>query len=52
MVYICELEVGETLSEEEEISIEDLIDCQEGNEKRSIEDLIDYHEGRGEISDF
>jgi hypothetical protein len=34
MVYICEPEVGRNLSDEEE---------------RSIEDLIDFQEGRGEI---
>ena len=51
MVCICEPEVGETLSDEEERSISGLINCQEdrdefsncqvGNEMRSLEDLID-----------
>jgi hypothetical protein len=37
MVYICEPEVGRNLSDEEE---------------RSVEDLIDFQEGRDEGSDF
>jgi hypothetical protein len=55
LVFICELEVGKTLNEEEGQSIKGLINCQEGrdefsyfevgNEIRSIEDLIDWQEG-------
>jgi hypothetical protein len=62
MVCICEPEDGENLSEEEERSVEDLVDFQEGrdelsdfqvgNKKRSVEDLIDFQEGRSESSDF
>jgi hypothetical protein len=54
LVCICEPEVGETLSEEEERSVLGLINCQEGrdefsnfqvgNEMRSLEDLIDCQE--------
>jgi hypothetical protein len=54
MVCICEPEVGETLSDEEERSVSGLINCQEGrdefsncqvgNEMRSLEDLIDCQE--------
>jgi hypothetical protein len=54
MVCICEPEVGETLDDEEERSVLDLINCQEGrdefsnchmgNEMRSLEDLIDFQE--------
>jgi hypothetical protein len=54
LVCICEPEVGETLSDEEEGSVSDLINCQEGrdeflncqvgNEMRSLEDLIDCQE--------
>jgi hypothetical protein len=50
VVYICETNNGETLSEEEERSVEDLVDYQEGrsesfnfqveNEKRLVEDII------------
>ena len=50
LVCICEPEVGETLSDEEERSISDLMNdqegrddfsnCQVGNEMRSLEDLI------------
>jgi hypothetical protein len=52
MVYICEPKIGESLDEEEERSIEDLTDFQEGNEKRSVEDLVDFQEGRNENSGF
>jgi hypothetical protein len=52
MVYICEPEIGESLDEEEERSVEDLTDFQEGNEKRSVKDLIDCQEGRNENSGF
>jgi len=52
MVCICEPEGGESLSDEEERSYEDLVDCQEGNEKRSVEDIIDFQEGRTKISGF
>jgi hypothetical protein len=55
MVYICEPEVGRTLSDEEGRSVKGLINFQEGrdefsnfqvgNEMRSI-DLIDCQEGR------
>jgi hypothetical protein len=51
MVFIYETKVEETLSDEEERSVSDLINCQEGrdefsncqvgNEIRSLEDLID-----------
>jgi hypothetical protein len=51
MVCICELEVGETLSDEEERSVSGLINfqegrdefsnCQVGNGMRSLKDLID-----------
>jgi hypothetical protein len=61
VVYICEPEVGESLSDEEEKRSVDLINCQEGsdeisdfqvgNEMRSV-DLIDFQEGRGEIPEF
>jgi hypothetical protein len=61
MVYICEPEVGENLSEEEVRSI-DLINYQEGrdefsnfqvgNEMRSMEDLMNFQEGSDENSDF
>jgi hypothetical protein len=54
LVCICEPEVGENLSDEEERSDSDLINCQEGrdefsncqvgNEMRSLEDLIDCQE--------
>jgi hypothetical protein len=54
LVCICEPEVGETLSDEEERSVSGLINCQEGrdefsncqvgNEMRSLEDLIDCQE--------
>jgi len=54
LVCICEPEVGETLSDEEERSVSGLINCQEGrdefsncqvgNEMRSLEDLIDCWE--------
>jgi hypothetical protein len=46
MVYICEPESGESLNDEEERSVEDLTDFQEGNKKRSVEDLTDFQEGR------
>jgi hypothetical protein len=56
-IYICELEVGEKINEEEKIPVKDLIDyqeciyevshCQEGNEDRSSRDLIDCQVGRG-----
>jgi hypothetical protein len=52
MVYVCELEDGESLSEEEEISTEDLIYFQEGDEKGSVKDLKDFQEGRKENSGF
>jgi hypothetical protein len=39
-------------SDEEERSTEDLIDCQEGNEKILVEDLKDCKEGRKENSGF
>jgi hypothetical protein len=52
MVYICEPEYGESLSDEEGRSVGDLIYFQEGNEKRSVEDLIDFQEGRKEKSGF
>jgi hypothetical protein len=38
--YVSEPEDGEILGDEEERSVEDLIDCWEGNKKRSIEYLI------------
>jgi hypothetical protein len=54
LVCICEPEVGETLSDEEERSVSSLINyqegrdefsnCQVGNEMRSLEDLIDWRE--------
>jgi hypothetical protein len=54
LVCICEPEVGETLSNEEQRSVSGLINCQEsrdeflnhqeGNEMRSLEDLIDCRE--------
>jgi hypothetical protein len=54
LVCMCEPEVGETLSDEEERSVSGLINCQEGrdefsncqvgNEMRSLEDLIDCQE--------
>jgi hypothetical protein len=60
MVYICEPEVGRTLSDEEGRSVKGLINYQEdrdefsncwvGNEMRSIEDLIDCQEGSSENS--
>jgi hypothetical protein len=53
-VCICEPEVGENLSDEEERLVSGLINCQEGrdkfsncqvgNEMRSLEDLIDCQE--------
>jgi hypothetical protein len=58
MVFICEPEVGRNLSDEEERSVEDLIDFQReefsGREMRRDQsrDLIDCQEGRGEISNF
>ena len=52
LVYTCEPKVGETLSDEEEGSVSDLINCQKfrdefsncqvGNEMRSLEDRIDF----------
>jgi hypothetical protein len=50
MVYVCELENGESLSDELERSIKDLTNFQEENEKRSFEDLVDCQEGRTKIS--
>jgi hypothetical protein len=54
LVCICEPEVGETLSDEEERSVSNLIkyqegrdeflNCQVGNEMRSLEDLINCQE--------
>jgi hypothetical protein len=54
MVHACEPEAGRNLSDEEERSVSDLINCQEGrdefsncqvgNEMRSLEDLIDCQE--------
>jgi hypothetical protein len=54
MVCICEPEVGETLSDEEEGSISYLMNCQEGrdefsncevaNDMRPLEDIIDFQE--------
>jgi hypothetical protein len=54
LVCIYEPEVGEILSDEEEGSVSDLINCQDGrdeflnyqvgNEMRSFEDLIDCQE--------
>jgi hypothetical protein len=54
LVCICETKVGETLSYEEEGSVPDLINCQEGrdefsnckvgNEMRSLENLIKCQE--------
>jgi hypothetical protein len=54
LVCICEPEVGETLSDEEERSVSGLINCQEGgdefsncqvsNEMKSLEDLMDCRE--------
>jgi hypothetical protein len=62
LVCICEPEVGETLSDEEERSISGLINCQEGrdefsncqvgNEMRSLEDLIDCWEDNSGNSYF
>jgi hypothetical protein len=62
VVYICEPKVGRNLHDEEERSIKDLVDCQEGrdelldcqvgNKKRSSKDLIDCQEGRDESSDW
>jgi hypothetical protein len=62
VVYICEPEVGENLSDEEEVRSVDLINCQEGrdefsnfqvgNEMRSMEDLMNFQEGSDENSDF
>jgi hypothetical protein len=62
MVYICEPEVGRTLSDEEERSSKDLINCQVGrdglsscqvgNGERSVEDLIYFQRGSDESSDF
>jgi hypothetical protein len=56
MVYICEPEVGRTLSDEEGRSVKGLINFQEGrdefsnfqvgNEMRSMEDIIDCQEGK------
>jgi hypothetical protein len=42
MVCICEPEDGESLGDEEWRSDGDLIDFQEGNEKRLVEYLIDF----------
>jgi hypothetical protein len=58
VVYICEPESGESLSDEEEKrSVRDLINCQEardefqifqeGNEMISMEDIIKYQEVSG-----
>jgi hypothetical protein len=61
VVYVCELEIGRHLSDEEEVrSDKDLINCQEsrdgfsycqvGNEMISLEDLIDCQEDSSENS--
>jgi hypothetical protein len=62
LVCICELEVGETLSDEEGRSVTVLINCQEGrseisscqvgNGRRSVDDLIDCQEGSDGSSSF
>jgi hypothetical protein len=60
MVHIYEPEAGRNLSnDEEERSLEDLLNCQEGseeilgcNKKRSRDDLKDCHECRIENSGF
>jgi hypothetical protein len=60
LVCICEPEVGETLSDEEERSVSDLMGCQEGRDEfwncqvgngmRSLEDLIDCQEDNNKNS--
>jgi hypothetical protein len=62
MVCVCKMEVGEKLSDEDERSSRDIVDCQEGrdelpnfqvgNEMWSVGDLIDCQEGRGGSSNF
>jgi hypothetical protein len=60
LIFICEPEVGGTLTDEEEGSISDLINfqdgrdeistCQVGNGMRSLEDIIDYQDDNNENS--
>jgi hypothetical protein len=63
MVHVCEPEAGRNLSDdEEERSLEDLVNCQVGrdelsscqvgNRKRSNEDLVNCQEGSEESSDY
>jgi hypothetical protein len=63
VVYICETDLGENLSvEEEKRSVKDIIEFQEGrdelsncrvgNKKISVEDIIYFQEGRGGSSNF
>jgi uncharacterized cupin superfamily protein len=42
MVCICEQEIGRNINDEEERLVEDIIDFQEGNEKRLMEYLIKF----------